>query len=80
MEICLWWGKIVLVAFLSLFFFVFGVETLIHTFNMKNPLEFIMYFFSASLMTLVSLVGLVYVVTRVHAFFKNSAGRPDVEP
>ncbi len=69
----------ILIAFLSLFFFAFGVETLIHTFSMKNPLEFIMYFFSASLMTLVSLVGVVYTVTHVHAFFKSGAG-PDSEP
>ena len=66
----LWWGKMILIGFFSLFFIVFGIETLIGAFHLKNPLEFIMYFFSASLMILVSLVGILYPVFQVHARLK----------
>jgi hypothetical protein len=38
---------------------------------LKNPLEFIMYFFSASLMILVSLAGILYPTFQVHSFFKT---------
>lgn len=65
-----WWGKHILIAFFALFFLVFGIETLIGAFHLKNPLEFIMYFFSASLMVLISLVGLLYPTLKIHALFK----------
>jgi len=65
-----WWGKMILLGFFSLFFLVFGIETLIGTFHLKNPLEFIMYFFSASFMILVSIVGILYPTFQVHAYLK----------
>jgi hypothetical protein len=71
MGSCFWWGKMILVGLFSLFFLVFGVETLIGAFNLKNPLEFIMYFFSASFMILVSIVGILYPAIHVHAYFKT---------
>jgi fumarate reductase subunit D len=71
MGSCFWWGKMILAGFLSLFFLVFGIETLIGAFHLKNPLEFIMYFFSASFMILVSLVGMLYPAFRVHARLKT---------
>jgi hypothetical protein len=66
----LWWGKIILLGLLSLFFLLFGIETLTGAFHLKNPLEFIMYFFSASLMILVSIVGILYPIFQIHAYFK----------
>jgi hypothetical protein len=65
-----WWGKMILLGFFSLFFLLFGIETLIGAFNLKNPLEFIMYFFSASLMILVSIVGILYPIFHVHSYLK----------
>jgi hypothetical protein len=35
-------------------------------------MEFIMYFFSSSLIILISLVGVIYPIFRIHAFFKAS--------
>jgi hypothetical protein len=67
---CLWWGKNIVIAVFALFFLVFGIETLVGSFHLKNPLEFIMYFFSASLMILVSLVGIVYPTFQIHELFK----------
>jgi hypothetical protein len=69
-----WWTKIILLGIFSIFFLVFGIETLIGAFHLKNPLEFIMYFFSASLMILVSLVGILYPIFQVHSYLKSRQG------
>jgi hypothetical protein len=71
MDLYLWWGKNILIAFVALFFLVFGIETLIGSFLLKNPLEFIMYFFSASFMVLVSLVGILYPTLKIHTLYKT---------
>ena len=73
----LWWGKMVLIALFSLFFLVFGIETLFGAFRLTNPLEFIMYFFSASLMILVSVVGILYPAFQVHAHLSLEKNHPD---
>jgi hypothetical protein len=70
MRSCFWWGKMILLGLFSLFFLIFGIETLIGAFHLKNPLEFIMYFFSASLMIMVSIVGIIYPAFQIHAYFK----------
>jgi di/tricarboxylate transporter len=70
MRSCLWLVKNILIAILSLFFLVFGIETLVGAFYLKNPLEFIMYFFSSSLMVLISLVGIIYPAFQVNALFR----------
>ena len=67
----LWWVKNILIAVMALFFLLFGIETLIGAFNLKNPLEFIMYFFSASLVVLVSLVGILYPAFQVRERLKE---------
>lgn len=54
---------------LSLFFLAVGINTLVGSFNLNNPMEFLMYFFSASLLILVCLVGLIYVFFRL--FFRK---------
>lgn len=66
----LWWVKHVLLLLFTAFFLTFGIETLIGSFHLKNPFEFVMNFFSASFMVLVSLTGILYSAFRIHAFFK----------
>jgi len=73
----LWWGKMILIAFLSLFFLLFGIENLVGAFHLTNPLEFIMYFFSASLMILVSIVGILYPAFQVHAHLSQRKNHHD---
>ena len=65
------WLKTVIAAILSLFFLFFGIETLIGAFHLKNPFEFIMFFFAASFMVLVSMVGVLYSLFQVLALFTN---------
>jgi hypothetical protein len=73
-----WWGKNIFIAVFALFFLLFGIEALIGSFNLKNPMEFIMYFFSASFMVLVSLAGILYPAFQLHTFFKTR--KTDNEP
>ena len=71
------WVKNVAVLLLSLLFLIIGVNTLLGSYNLKNPLEFVMYFFSASLLILVCLVGVIYFVSRL--FYKKQVGVNDDE-
>ncbi|PKN36733.1 MAG: hypothetical protein CVU62_13455 [Deltaproteobacteria bacterium HGW-Deltaproteobacteria-2] len=65
------WIKNTLILVLSLFFLIIGVNTLIGSYRIKNPMEFVMYFFSASLLILVCLVGVIYFFSRL--FIKKQA-------
>lgn len=73
----LWWGKMILIAVFSLFFLIFGIENLVGAFHLKNPLEFIIYFFSANLMILVSIVGVLYPAFQIHTYLSLEKNRPD---
>jgi di/tricarboxylate transporter len=67
----LWWFKHALIAILSMIFLVVGVQTLIAAYRLANPLVFIMTFFSASLIILISLVGIAYPVIQVYTLLKQ---------
>lgn len=60
------WIKPVVIAILSILFFLFGISILISSYLLNNPLEFIMTFFSSSLMILISGVGLCFSATRIY--------------
>jgi hypothetical protein len=64
------WVKNLLIGFFSLFFLAFGINALINAYSTKNPLEFIMYFFSSSLIILISMVGIIYPAFRIRAILK----------
>ena len=63
------WVKNVAVLLLSLLFLIIGVNTLWGSYSLKNPMEFVMYFFSASLLILVCIVGIIYFFS--HLFIKK---------
>jgi len=65
MTTILIWIKNIAILFVSLFFLVKGVDTLLGSFKLNNPQEFLMYFFSASLLILVCIVGIIYFVVRL---------------
>ena len=74
MGLWLWWFKILAIGVFSAFFLIFGIEVLIGAYSLKEPQLFIMYFFSGSFITLVSLVGLVYPVMQIYIM---ATRRPD---
>jgi predicted RND superfamily exporter protein len=68
MNVIFIWVKNIVVLLFSLFFLIIGINTMLGAFKLNNPLEFLMYFFSASLLILVCIVGIIYFVFR---FFPN---------
>jgi len=76
MQIFSWWIKQIIIGTASLFFLSFGVSTLWSAYRIENPPEFIMLFFSASLMILISVVGLIYPAVRIYAFLKARKDDP----
>jgi len=67
-----WWIKILSISCVSLFFLAFGIQTLLDAYSLTNPFEFLMYFFSSTLIILISIVGIIYPVLRVHSLFKSN--------
>jgi hypothetical protein len=61
------WFKNIAILILSLIFLIIGINTLLGSYQLKNPIEFVMYFFSASLLILVCIAGLIYFFFRVWA-------------
>lgn len=61
-----WWGKTIVVLMLASLFLMVGIGMFFSTYLLKNPLEFIMAFFSSSLIVLISLVGLIYSGFRIY--------------
>lgn len=59
------WIKNILILLLSSLFLIIGINTLIGSYRINNPVEFVMYFFSASLLILVCIVGIIYFFCRL---------------
>mgnify|MGYP006943759838 FL=1 len=60
-----------MILLLSVLFLIIGVNTLMGSYRINNPMEFLMYFFSASLLILVCLVGIIYFFFRLLAVKQN---------
>ncbi len=73
----LWWFKTVGIGITSLFFLFFGIETLLGAYSLKNPLDFIMFFFSASFLILLSSVGICFTFFKIRGYFKLRKKYPD---
>jgi len=67
--------KAIAVLLLSVFFLVIGVNLLIGSFKLTNPIEFVMTLFSASFIILFCLVGILYAFFRF--FPKKSQSEVD---
>ena len=65
MNAFFWWISKIVIGIVSLFFFIRGLEVLIGSYSLNNPAEFIMYFFSSSMLILVSAVGIIYSAVRI---------------
>lgn len=65
-----WWFKQAVIAMLSVAFLMLGVQTLVASYSLANPLYFIMTFFSSNLIILISLVGIIYPVLQVYTLLK----------
>ena len=66
-----WWIKIIAIAVISLFFITFSLTNLISSYQLHNPQEFVMAFFSHSLMHMISTVGLIYSTLQLYYHCKG---------
>lgn len=64
-----WWFFQIIMMLFSLFFLVFGIELIIGSYSLKDPFTFIMTFFAASFIILISLalaISFLIKMIRVH--------------
>ena len=76
----LWWTAQVLCILISLFFLVFGVDLIRGAYGLNDPFSFIMTFFAASFIILISLtLALVFIIKmiRVYRRLKPSQAQED---
>ncbi len=67
----MWWIKMAFITIISAFFLVISGGNLISAYQLKNPAEFVMTFFSQSLMLMISVVGIIYAVIQITVFLKR---------
>jgi len=76
----LWWTVQVLCLLISLCFFVFGIDLIRGAYGLDDPFSFIMTFFAASFIILISLtLALVFIIKmiRVYRCLKPSQAQED---
>lgn len=61
----MWWLKQMLLTGIAFFFVFFGFSLLVGAYQLNDPFSFIMTFFGASLMTLISVVMVMGFVVRM---------------
>ncbi len=71
MEAGKWWIKVTVIGLVSLFLVVLAVLNLRSAYALKNAAEFLMTFFSLSLLLMIGLVGLIHVTLQIYAYLKR---------
>ena len=66
-----WWAVQIALSLLCSFFILFGISLLVAAYRLDNPAWFVMTFFSASLIILISGTLLLGIVVKVVASFKG---------
>ncbi len=78
----LWWGWQTILVLIATFFFIFGIQICIYSYQLKDPFNFILTFFASNLIILISLVliiGLVYRMIRVFKLIRKDNGDQNME-
>lgn len=71
-----WWIFQVLMMLVSLFFLVFGVDLMRAAYALESPYHFIMTFFSASFIILISLALAISFLIKMIRVFKQIRNTP----
>jgi hypothetical protein len=66
-----WWIKIIVIAALAVLFLSLSIVNLISAYQLKNPAEFVLAFFSQSLMLMISLVGVIYSILQLYYYLRK---------
>jgi hypothetical protein len=65
----LWWAAQVLCLLISIFFFIFGIDLIRGAYGLNDPFSFIMTFFAASFIILISLtLALVFIIKMIRVY------------
>lgn len=65
----IWWIGQVCLTLLSLFFLIFGIYLLMGAYSLKDPYSFIMTFFAANLVILISAaLGISFIIKMVRVY------------
>jgi len=71
-----WWVFQILMIIISIFFTIFGIDLLISAYSINNPFTFIMVFFSASFIILISLtlfISFIIKMIRMYKYLKKES-------
>ncbi len=66
-----WWALQAVLSAVSLFFMLFGVDLLIGSYSLHDPFYFVMTFFAASLIILISLTLLAGFILRMVRVYRQ---------
>jgi TRAP-type C4-dicarboxylate transport system permease small subunit len=66
-----WWIVQILLILISVFFFVFGMDLMLAAYRLEDPFTFIMTFFAASFVLLISAALVVTFVIKMVRVFKR---------
>ena len=66
-----WWLLQVSMTLVSIFFLVFGIELFIGAYSLKDPFSFIMTFFAANFVILISLTLMVTFIIKMIRVYRH---------
>jgi len=66
-----WWPAQTILLLISLFFLIFGVDLLLGAYSLDDPFNFIMTFFAACLIILISLTLLMGFIIKMARVYKR---------
>ncbi|MCP3940540.1 MAG: hypothetical protein GY710_03545 [Desulfobacteraceae bacterium] len=66
-----WWIFQIFMMIISIFFLVFGIDLMTAAYTFKNPFDFIMTFFAASFIILISLALAISFVIKIIRVFRQ---------
>lgn len=67
-----WWPAQTILLLISLFFLIFGVDLLSGAYSLDDPFNFIMTFFAACLIILISLTLLMGFIIKMARVYKRT--------
>ncbi len=70
-----WWVMQIVMTLVSIFFIIFGVDLLLGAYSLKDPFSFIMTFFAASFIILISLTLAISFVIKMVTVYRALKGK-----
>ncbi len=75
-----WWIKVAFIGLFSVLLLVISAGNLKNAYLLKNPMEFLMTFFSQSLLMMIGAVGIIHVTFKIYGYWKEGKPPNHVRP